>query len=260
MNDSLPTRVDQISVMVLPDRENMGKLAAERAIAILRNVLHEKGEARMIVASAPSQDEVIRHLVEADLDWSKITIFHMDEYIGLAADHPATFRAYQRDHLLSRVEPAIFHGIAGENSSPEEEAERYEALLAEGPIDLCCMGVGENGHIAFNDPSVADFQDERLVKPVELELACRQQQVSDGCFPDLASVPTHALTLTIPALCSARHLVCVVPGLRKAQAIRNMLLEPVAETCPASILRKHSSASLFLDRDAASLWMEAQGR
>ena len=177
----------------------------------------------------------------------------MDEYVGLPADHPATFRAYQREHVLSQIQPAAFHGIRGEASDSVEECARYSELLREAPIDLVCLGIGENGHLAFNDPPVADFDDPSCVKPVELDALCRQQQVNDGCFPTLSAVPTTALTLTIPALLSSRAIVGVVPGPRKAEAVRNTLIGPISTACPASILRKHSNAALYLDRDSAAL-------
>lgn len=246
-------KIDQLEIEIHPNRAAMGHAAAIHAADILRHALRERGAARMIVASAPSQDELVAGLAKAeDIDWSKVTIFHMDEYVGLPAHHPATFRAYQRTHLLSAITPATFHGICGEASDPEAECVRYAALLAEKPIDLVCMGIGENGHIAFNDPPVADFYDPKLVKVVELDDACRQQQVNDGCFPDFHSVPTHAISLTCPALMSASAAVCVVPGPRKAEAIRATLEDPITTACPASILRQHANAVLYLDRDSAS--------
>lgn len=244
--------VDRLHVEIHPDRSRMGKAAAQRAAAVLRQALASRGRARMIVASAPSQTELIAALTDApDLDWSRITVFHMDEYVGLPEGHPATFRAWQQQHLLAKIHPAAFHGIRGEADGLEAEMARYTALLQEAPLDLVCMGIGENGHIAFNDPPVADFNDPFLIKKVELDAACRQQQVNDGCFPDLASVPAHALTLTCPALMSGRALVCVVPGPRKAPAVRATLQGPVSTACPATVLRQHPDAVLYLDADAA---------
>ena len=250
----LPLHFDQLKVSVHPDRTFMGQAAGLAAAHVLRDAIARRGTARLIVASAPSQDETLAVLTRAEgVEWEKITVFHMDEYIGLPDWHPATFRAYQKEHLLGKVRPAAFHGIRGEASDPEAECTRYAALLTEAPIDLVCMGIGENGHIAFNDPPVADFQDPLAVKVVELDEACRRQQVNDGCFPDLDSVPRRALSLTCPALMSARHLVCSVPGARKAEAVRATLTGPVATACPASILRTHASATLYLDNDSASL-------
>ncbi len=245
--------VDLLNVEIHPDRATMGRAAAQRAAAILRKALANQGRARIIVASAPSQQELIASLTSIpDLDWSRITVFHMDEYAGLPAGHPATFRAWQQEHLLSRVQPACFHGIRGESGDLDSEILRYATLLQEEPVDLVCMGIGENGHIAFNDPPVADFNDPWLIKKVELDGACRQQQVNDGCFPDPASVPTHALTLTCPALMSGRAIVCVVPGPRKAAAVKATLEGPVSASCPATVLRQHPDAVLYLDADSAS--------
>jgi glucosamine-6-phosphate deaminase len=232
----------------------MGKAAADEAAQVLREAIQRHGHARIIVASAPSQNELIDGLAAAPgVDWSRVTVFHMDEYVGLPASHPASFRHYQQQHLLSQVHSAAFHGICGEAPDLAAECVRYAGLLAEAPIDLVCMGIGENGHIAFNDPGVADFDDPQAVKVVELDEACRRQQVNDGCFPDFEVVPRRAITLTCPALLSARVLVCVVPGPRKAEAVRNTLCAPINTACPATILRQHANATLYLDSAAASL-------
>lgn len=252
---------DLLNIEVHPDRNYMGAAAGARAAAILRAALARQGQARLVVASAPSQQELIAALTSApDLDWSRITVFHMDEYAGLPAGHPATFRAWQEDHLLSKITPAVFHGIRGEDPDPAAEAQRYTALLREAPVDLVCMGIGENGHIAFNDPPVADFSDPLTVKRVELDAACRQQQVHDGCFPDFAAVPTHALTLTCPALLAGQAIVCVVPGARKADAVRAALLDPITPDCPATVLRRHGNAVLYLDEASAARWRTAKGK
>jgi len=251
---SLPLHFDQLKVSVHPDRDFMGQAAGLAAAHLLREAIARRGSARVIVASAPSQDETLAVLTRAEgIDWAAVTVFHMDEYIGLPDWHPATFRAYQKEHLLGKVRPAAFHGIRGEAADAEAECARYAGLLAEAPIDLVCMGIGENGHIAFNDPPVADFRDPLAVKVVELDEACRRQQVNDGCFPDLDAVPRRAISLTCPTLMSARHLVCSVPGARKAEAVRATLTDPVSTVCPASVLRTHASATLYLDHDSASL-------
>jgi glucosamine-6-phosphate deaminase len=253
MSPVLPSSYDNLQVFVAEDRARLGKLAAERAAARLRAAVAARGAARVILASAPSQNELLEALITSGVDWSRVSIFHMDEYVGLSADHPATFRAYQREHVLTRVKPAAFHGIQGEAADSAAECARYAALLREAPIDLVCLGIGENGHLAFNDPPVADFGDPAWVKPVELDQLCRQQQVNDGCFPTLDAVPRTALTLTIPALLSARAIVGAVPGPRKAHAVREALRGPISPACPASILRKHSNAALYLDRESAAL-------
>lgn len=243
--------IDSLHVVTSETRAEMGRHAGEHAARAIHRAIAANGTARIILASAPSQSETLETLVAASLDWSRVAIFHMDEYLGLPAGHPQTFRTYQRTHVLSRIRPAAFHGIAGESADPESVCAAYTAMLRAAPIDLCCLGIGENGHIAFNDPPVADFADPRLIKVVELDHACRQQQVNDGCFPSLDAVPTHALTLTIPALMGAGELVCSVPGPRKAAAIRATLRDPVSTACPATILRRHPNATLYIDAAAA---------
>jgi len=246
--------MNQLQLCRYEDGQTMGAAAAKRVAAIIRTACAERGEARVIFACAPSQDDFLAALIGAEIDWSKLVIFHMDEYVGLPAAHPQSFRTYLRAHLLSRIpKPRALHLIGADAPEPERECERYAALLSEKPIDLVCMGIGENAHIAFNDPPVADFHDPRLIKIVELDAACRQQQVHDGCFPALADVPAHALTLTIPALLGAHHISCVVPGERKARAVRDTLRGPVSTACPASILQTHRDAFLHIDSAAGSL-------
>jgi glucosamine-6-phosphate deaminase len=176
----------------------------------------------------------------------------MDEYLGIADHHPASFRRFLREHVVQKVKPGTCHYLAGDALEAIRESDRYGDLLRAQPIDLCCLGIGENGHLAFNDPPVADFQDPRAVKLVRLDDACRRQQVGEGAFPDLDAVPPYAFTLTIPTLCAARRLVCVVPERRKADAVRRALQGPVDTGCPASILRRQPHATLYLDADSAS--------
>jgi glucosamine-6-phosphate deaminase len=242
---------DSLQVIISSTRAEMGQRAGEHAAHAIEEAIKKHGEARIILASAPSQNETLATLRKAAIDWSRVTIFHMDEYLGLPEDHPQTFRTYQRTHVLPFAKHAAFYGIAGESKDPATECARYGELLAEGPIHVCCLGVGENGHLAFNDPPVADFDDPALVKVVELDRACRKQQVHDGCFPSLSEVPTHAITLTIPALMRAETLICSVPGPRKATAVRATVRGPIKTTCPASVLRRHSAATLYLDSASA---------
>ena len=241
-------RFDSLEVHQHTDRAALG-VAAARGVAA---AIAARGEARVVFACAPSQDEFLAALLAQRVDWAKVTVFHMDEYVALPALHPASFRSYLRGHLLAHIVPRAVHLICAE-ADAAGEATRYAALLAERPLDLVCLGIGENGHLAFNDPPVADFADPAPVKLVALDDACRRQQVHDGCFPALDAVPTHALTLTIPALLSAREISCVVPGGRKAQAVREALLGPIATSCPASILRTHPRVVLHLDEAAAAL-------
>ncbi len=246
-------RFDFLDVHQYPDRAMLGAAAGQRVALTIRAAIGARGKARVIFACAPSQDEFLDALTAQPVDWTKVTIFHMDEYVSLLDTHPASFRSYLREHLLARVRtPGTVHFIHAE-APLDDEAARYSALLAERPIDLVCLGIGENGHLAFNDPPVADFHDPLRVKVVALDEACRQQQIHDGCFVSLETVPTHALTLTIPALMDSREISCVVPGPRKAAAVRDTLLGPIATSCPASILRTHPRALLHIDDAAASL-------
>jgi glucosamine-6-phosphate deaminase len=240
-------------VDIAPDRATLGRRAADHVVRRLTALLAVRTEVRVMFACAPSQNEFLAELVRrrGEIDWGRITAFHMDEYVGLAADHPASFRNYLRTHLLQAVPGLAFEAIRGEAPDPEIEAERYGARLRREPLDLICLGIGENGHIAFNDPPVADFEDKRDVKVVELDAACRRQQVNDGCFPSFEEVPRLALTVTIPTFRRARALSIAVPGPRKADAVRATLLDPVSTACPATILREHPDACLWIDRAAA---------
>lgn len=247
-------RVDCLAVRVYTDRATMGRAAADDVAAALRERLARQERARIIFAAAPSQREMLTALGEAaDIDWTRVTAFHMDEYLGLAGDAPQRFSRFLREHLFARVRPGETHSLAEREITNDDdvaaECARYAALLGAAPIDIVCLGIGENGHIAFNDPPVADFADPLLVKPVELDAACRQQQVNDGCFATLAAVPRRALTLTIPALLAGRRLFCVAPGPTKRAAIRAALTGPIATSCPASILRRHPDCTLYTDRE-----------
>lgn len=243
---------DSLVVRRFSTRKAMGEAAAEAVTQAICTACAARGEARVVFACAPSQDEFFDALIWQQIDWKKVVVFHMDEYVGLKPEHPQSFRRYLKKHLLSRIgPPQAVHLIAAEKA-PVRESKAYAELLAEKPLDLVCMGIGENGHIAFNDPPVANFRDPLLVKIVELDPACRQQQVNDGCFPTVESVPAQAVTLTIPALMSARAISCVVSGERKARAVRKTLLSRVSTTCPASILRRHPRAVLHIDAAAGS--------
>ncbi len=247
----------RLAVEIHPDRSSMGRAAARAVAAYLQSTISRYGEARVIFACAPSQNELYEALIDpalcgAVVDWSRITAFHMDDYVGLTAAHPQSFRHYLQEHFLKHVSIGKFHPLPAEEPDAAKVCERYSALLREKPIDLICLGIGENGHIAFNDPPVADFADPHLVKVVELDHECRQQQVNDGCFPTLDEVPSHAFTLTAPVFRQAKRLSIHVPGERKAAAVKATLEEPVSTACPASILRLHSEATLYVDSAAAS--------
>lgn len=252
-NITLNGQKDKLKYYVGKTRDDMGRKAAEIAGDKIKQLLEEKDEVRIIFASAPSQDEVISNLInDKDIDWSRIVGFHMDEYIGLPLDADQWFKKYIETNILDKVDMKAFHFIDGTKPA-EEEINRYTNLLNEKPIDVVCLGVGENGHIAFNDPPVADFNDPKMVKVVELDQFSRQQQVNDGAFEALKDVPKTALTLTIPALTAGGTLVCTVPGETKTEAIQKMLNDDITTACPATILRKHDEAYLIVDSDAYGL-------
>ncbi|PTY00381.1 6-phosphogluconolactonase [Opitutus sp. ER46] len=249
--------VDRLAVERHPHRSAMGRAAARAVAAYLCDTINRHGRARIVFGCAPSQDDFLAALVDpalcgAEIDWRKVTAFHMDDYVGLPGSHPASFRSYLQRHLLSKVPVGTFHPITAEAADGATVCRTYAAALREQPIDLICLGIGENGHIAFNDPPVADFDDPALIKVVELDHACRTQQVNDGCFPNLAAVPPSAYTLTVPVFRTARRLSVVVPGPRKAAAARAALRDPIGPGCPASVLRLHPSATLYLDADSAA--------
>jgi glucosamine-6-phosphate deaminase len=247
-------QVDKLQVWIAPSRIEMGRRAAVEVAARIRRLLEQKSAITMIFAAAPSQNEFLSDLAQSDVDFTRIHAYHMDEYIGLSADAPQGFGNFLKRALFDRVPFASVNLIRGNAPDPQAECRRYGALLAANPPDIVCMGIGENGHIAFNDPGVADFDDPQTVKVVPLDETCRMQQVHDGCFPDLSHVPTHALTLTIPTLTRNAAIFCVVPAASKAAAVRRALDEPIGADCPASILRSCSDARLYLDSDSAALW------
>lgn len=242
-------------VKIYDSRAEMGFCAADEIAAAIGKVLEHKAECNIIFAAAPSQNEMLSALVaQANVDWSRVNAFHMDEYIGLAPEAPQRFAHFLRQALFDQLPFKAVYCLDGTAAGQDAIAEckRYTDLLQRFPVDITCMGIGENGHIAFNDPPVANFDDSELVKPVQLDDICRNQQVHDGCFDALDAVPTHALTLTIPALMAAAQVFCVVPAASKAEAVKATLLGPIDTACPASILRRHPSAVLYLDTDSAS--------
>lgn len=240
--------VDNLNVYIYDTRAQMGASAAEEGAQAIRRAIERKGSANVMFAAAFSQAELLEGLIGSDVDWSRVNAFHMDNYLGLADDAPQQFSQFLT-HYLFRHLPFGSVNLMGSDAS---DAERYAKLLEDNPLDVCFMGIGENGHIAFNDPAEADFHDPKAVKTVQLDEVCRMQQVHDGCFQALGDVPTHALTVTIPALLSAREIFCVVPALSKADAAERMLRGPVSESCPCSILRTHDAARLYLDEQSAS--------
>lgn len=243
---------DSLTVRIYGGRAEMGREAERDISAKIRELTMKKGEIRMVFAAAPSQNEVLAALAaDKSIPWHRVHAFHMDEYIGLPADAPQGFGRFLREHLFGLVPFGSVNLIDISAADPEAEAARYSALLAEAPIDIVVMGIGENGHIAFNDPPVADFGDPLAVKAVALDPVCRQQQVNDGCFESLGDVPTHALTLTVPTLMSAAYHFCIVPAATKADAVYETLNGEISEHCPASVLRTKKS-TMYLDNLSSS--------
>lgn len=250
--------VDSLKVRVYRDGKVLGQAAAEDVAQILRGAVASKGHAVGVFATGASQFDFMAALRErSDIDWQSVVAFHLDEYIGIGPDHPASFRRYLREQLFDIVKPAEVHYLDGDADDPAAECERYAGLLKDaGPADVACIGIGENGHIAFNDPHVANFDDPVLVKIVDLDEPCRMQQHGEGWFETLEDVPKYAMTQTVPAILSARAISCVVPDRRKAEAVLGTVMGPIETTCPASALRNHEHCALLLDSEAASLLPE----
>jgi glucosamine-6-phosphate deaminase len=245
---------DALKVHVAFDVDEMAHDAALDAAAWLRSVIAERGEANVMLATGNSQLLFLVELIQMpDVAWDRVRAFHMDEYVGLAPSHSASFQRYMRERVAAQLPVMEFHYLTGDAPDPEAEAARYEALLRAHPLDLCCAGIGENGHLAFNDPPVADFDDPRAVKIVALDEASRRQQVGEGHFASIDDVPTHAITVTIPALLGAHRVLVVVPEARKAPAVRAALCGEISTACPASILRRQANATLYLDPESSAL-------
>ena len=243
-----------MEIKIYPTKSEMGAAAAADVAQAIREALSRKDKINMIFAAAPSQSAFLASLVATPgSPWERIRAFHMDEYIGLPCDAPQGFGNFLGRHIFDLVPFGEIHLIRCDAPDPQAECGRYSALLREYPVDIVCLGIGENGHIAFNDPGVADFDDPALVKVVPLDDVCRMQQVHDGCFESIDLVPTHAITLTIPALTAAESMYCVVPCHTKAAAVRAAVQGPVSESCPASVLRSREHTFLYLDSDSASL-------
>lgn len=254
MSSEITTQVDSLKVRRFATLAEMAAAAAEDAAQVLREAVAKNGTARAIIATGNSQDLFLEKLTQApDVPWGKVALFHMDEYLGMPMTHPASFRKYLKERVFDRVNPAEAHYLEGDALEPLDAIRAYTEDLASAPIDLCCLGIGENGHLAFNDPPVADFADTEAIKIVKLDEGCRKQQVGEGHFPNLDAVPMYAITLTIPTLCKVGRMIAVVPERRKAQAVKDSLEGPIATSCPGSFLRRQSHAVLYLDGDSSSL-------
>ncbi|MDX9882923.1 MAG: glucosamine-6-phosphate deaminase [Prolixibacteraceae bacterium] len=243
---------DLLNVEIFENGKSMGVAAADFVAKNLQQAIQQRGVANLILATGASQFLFIEALKKKEIRWDKVTVFHLDEYKGISDQHPASFRKYLKERILDIVKPGKVYLINGDAENLDREIEAYEELLKTHPIDVACIGIGENGHIAFNDPPVANFNDPRLVKVVELDHACRLQQLGEGWFPTLADVPKEAVSLTVTAIMNCKTICCVVPDKRKAKAVHNTLHAEISTMCPATILRRHPDAVLFIDMPAAS--------
>jgi glucosamine-6-phosphate deaminase len=238
---------------VFPDKAALGEAAAADAASALRQTIARQGGACVVAATGASQFEFLEALVRApEVDWSRTVFFHLDEYVGLPASHPASFRRYLKERLASRVHPNAFHFIEGDGPDPEAEARRVGELIRACEIDLAFVGIGENGHLAFNDPP-ADFATEAPYIVVGLDEACRRQQLGEGWFASLEDVPPRAISMSIRQIMKARRILCVVPDARKATAVRDCLTGEVSPWRPASALQRHPATTVYLDVDSAAL-------
>lgn len=246
-------KVGELKIDVFNDRRALGEAAAAHAARRLKDLVAQHQEVAVIFATGASQMETLRALTSrTDVPWAQITGYHMDEYVGLSDQHPASFRRYMRERLTGPAPLKCFYPVVGDAPDPERTCSEYAEMLRRSKPQLCLLGIGENGHLAFNDPAEADFDDPAEVKVVSLDVACRQQQVNEGWFQSLTEVPGQAITLTIPTLMRVPELIASVPGERKALIVKRTLEEAISTNCPATILRKHPRAALYLDRESAA--------
>ncbi|MFA7168096.1 MAG: 6-phosphogluconolactonase [Sphaerochaetaceae bacterium] len=240
-----------MKITISPSRKEMGIAAGKCGERLLVDLLSEKETVRIIMGSAPSQDDVLGYLRECHtIDWSRVEVFHMDEYIGISPDSPASFSNYLERTMFRRINVKEFHKIIADKKSPQTVCDEYAKLLLAKPVDLVFLGIGENGHIAFNDPQMADLKDPCAMKIVTLDDICRMQQVHDGCFGTLDDVPKTALSLTVPMLMSGKHLVCTVPTGKKNKACLRLVMGSISAECPATAMRLHPDCNVFMDQDS----------
>jgi glucosamine-6-phosphate deaminase len=253
MKPIFKTKVDNLPVSVYPTNKEMGMAAAEEAAAVIKKAIQSNGHANIIIATGNSQLTFLVAVGErGDVDWSRINVFHMDEYVGIAEDHPASFPLFLRRHIIDRVKPRNFYPIIGQTKNPEEICRQYEQLLRENLADLCALGIGENGHLAFNDPPFARFDEPKWVHIVKLADSCKRQQVDEGHFNSIEDVPSEAISLSIPALLAAKRVLAIVPEGRKADIVAQTLNGSISPLVPASVLRQAGHAHLYLDSDSGA--------
>ena len=243
---------EKLNVKIYETVESMGASAAKYVADALAKAISKKGSANLILATGASQFTFLKELKKMSIEWDKVIVFHLDEYVGMAESHPASFRKYLKERIINEVKPKRAYFLNGDVENVEKEALEYENLLKNHLIDMACIGIGENGHIAFNDPGVADFNDAKLVKIADLDEACKKQQMGEGWFATMEEVPDQALSLTVPAIMNCKAICCVVPGKRKAKIIKDTLEKEISTACPATILRKHDQTIVFLDKNSAS--------
>ena len=244
-----------MNINIFKSKQTMGKAAAEKAAEILIDAIKENGEANFVIATGASQFEFLKYLTQiTSIDWSKSTMFHLDEYVGISEDHPASFRRYLKDRFISKVHPGQVYLIAGDTRDPKEECERLNRIIGQVEIDVSFVGIGENGHLAFNDPP-ADFDTEKPYIIVQLDEDCRKQQLGEGWFKDLKDVPQEAISMSVKQIMKSKNIICTVPDKRKAQAVKDCFKgDNVSPDCPASILKKHNNCYIFLD-DQSSMYL-----
>jgi glucosamine-6-phosphate deaminase len=260
LEGSKQLKFDNAEIQICASRRQLGEAAAQCAASLIGQAIAKRGQARVMVATGNSQLDLVNALTgEQSIAWDRVEVFHMDEYVGIRADHRSSFRYWIRTRVEQRVHPACVNYIAADASDLDAEIKRYSRLLAEAPIDVAFVGFGENGHIAFNDPHVADFHDPALLKRVSLDDACRRQQAGEGHFKDPSSVPQWAVTVTCPGLFGAAAWICCVPERRKAEAVRKALEGPISPSCPATLVRRHANARVYLDKESTSLLSGALG-
>lgn len=241
-----------MEIIVKENNVDLGMAAGKAAAVLINEAIKERGEANIILATGASQFETLKQLIASDIDWSKVTMFHLDEYIGMPESHPASFRKYLKERFLANVPPLKAAHLVNGEGDPELECKRLEELVLKFPIDVAMVGIGENAHLAFNDPP-ADFDTERAYLVVELDEKCRMQQLGEGWFPNLEAVPTRAISMGIKQIMKSKHIICSVPDERKAVAVKNSIENEVSNLYPASILQQHGSCTYYLDKQSASL-------
>ena len=242
-----------MNVAIFNSKQELAQAAAGEAARIIRQAIDDRGQANVIAATGASQFEFLEALVQqANIKWAKTVFFHLDEYVGMAASHQASFRRYLKERIVDRVNPGAFHFVAGDSPDPSAECNRIGELISRHTIDVAFVGIGENGHLAFNDPP-ADFETEKPYLLVQLDEQCRHQQVGEGWFKTINDVPTQAISMSVQQILKARNILCVAPERRKARAVRDCLELDVSPSRPASILQQHPRTTFYLDRESAAL-------